>query len=67
MFKHVTVKVDLMISPTDEELTKARQAYEPTAESPEPDEDWLAEEVAMKRLEQVKGVVQLTCTDEEVS
>lgn len=60
---NVAIKVQMVVSPTAEELAAARREYEPTGESPEPDEEWLAEEVAMGRLQKVTGVVEMTCVD----
>lgn len=60
---NVVLKVQMAVSPTAEELAAARREYEPTSESPGPDEEWLAEEVAMNRLMKVTGVVDMTCVD----
>ncbi len=62
---YVTIKVCMEFTPTAEEIRDARLAYSPTDEASDPDDEWLAEEVAMNRLELVHGVIGVACIDKE--
>ena len=53
----VTIKVKVQVEPTSEERTAVCASYEPTPEVPEPDEEWICEEIAMRRLDSVPGNV----------
>ena len=46
----VILEVVLQINPSEEQLIYARAAYQPTPESPEPDEEWLCGEVALSLI-----------------
>ena len=59
----VCVKITLAVTPTDEERESAVSSYQATPESPEPDEEWVLEEVAMNRLKGVQGVVETCVVD----
>ncbi len=61
----VTIEVEMDIEPTEQERTDSLPLYEPTPEAPEPDEEWLLEEIAMSRLGRVVGVLSVTCIDSE--
>ena len=53
----VSVKVRIQVDPSPEERLDVARSYEPTPEVPEPDEEWICEEIAMRRLDEIKGVI----------
>ena len=53
----VTIKAKVQVEPSKAERVEVVTAYEPTPEEPEPDEEWICEEVAMRRLDSVPGIV----------
>ena len=61
----VTLKVILDVVPTRREERIARVLYLPTFVVPEPDAEWIAEEVAFQRLDHVAGLVDVTVVGEE--
>ena len=55
--RRVTLEVEIEVEPTRQERQEVVGSYEPTEESPEPDDEWILEEVAMRRLDNVPGLV----------
>lgn len=53
----VTIKAKIQVEPTSEERSTVRASYEPTPEAPEPDEEWICEEIAMRRLDNLPGII----------
>ena len=46
----VVLEVTVEIEPKPYQIEYAKAAYEPTPESPEPDDEWIAEEIALTLL-----------------
>ena len=63
----LTIEVEMDFFPPWHEVDEAKERYEPTPESPEPDWEWICEDVAMERLGNIKGVTNMTITDSKVS
>ena len=60
----VTLLVDMAFQPTDDEMEWAKLDYLPTPEVPYPDEEWIWERCAIRRLDQIDGVRYMTVIDE---
>lgn len=61
----VYLLVEMEVAPSDSERWLAAGAYYPTEEAPTPDEEWIADEVAMTRVqEHVDGFVAVSVVGE---
>ena len=53
----VTIEVEIHVEPNPELWAAAADSYVPTLKAPEPDEEWICGEIAMRRLGKVRGVI----------